>query len=111
MPELPQFMISDWAFCRTFSGRIAGPAAKLNTRSSWALGWALGWVVGAAEQVILEMGFRILMLIGRKWVWVWVWVCVWLKWVLRRRFVCAEEVAAMAMLSRKLQWREERENL
>lgn len=57
MPEPRQFTRSAWAFWRTFSGRVAGPAAKLNTRSEEVEGVAWrGLVVVAAEaEQVMDM--------------------------------------------------------
>lgn len=82
MPEPRQLRSSDWACRRTVSGKTAGPAAKLKTRSPAsdpeedpaARSWS--WV---AEQVVMEMGFRRVVdgeVLRLNWRLRWLWRCV-----------------------------------
>lgn len=80
MPECRQLTRSSWAFWRTFSGRVAGPAAKLKTRSEEEAVDEGGWtvVVGVAAEQVMEMD-----LYGdvRGWKWVVEKVAMGWRWV------------------------------
>lgn len=99
MPQPRQLTRSAWAFWRTFSGKVAGPAAKLKTRSEEVEDEAVwrGVVVVelAAEQVIdTDLYVEVRVVVGWKWVvekvarWVvdlrdgWFW---WVVGLLRRK--------------------------
>lgn len=59
MPDPRQLYSSDWARRRTFSGRVAGPAAKLKTRSwDWVVGGGGGWIWVVAAVHLMDMGLK-----------------------------------------------------
>lgn len=64
IPAPRQLYSSDSAFRRTLSGKVAGPAAKLKTRSE--VGGATAAVVAEYEHLI-EIGLMVARVIGSAW--------------------------------------------
>lgn len=83
MPECRQLTRSSWAFWRTFSGRVAGPAAKLKTRSEEEAVEEGGWtvVVGVAAEQVMEMDLYVEVKVVMGWKWVVEKVAMGWRWV------------------------------
>lgn len=74
MPEPRQLTRSAWAFWRTFSGRVAGPAAKLKTRSEEVEEgvWRGAVVVEAAaeQEIDIDLYVEVKVVVGKVARWV-----------------------------------------
>lgn len=70
MPEPRQLTRSAWAFWRTFSGRVAGPAAKLKTRSEEVEGgvWRVVAAAEAEQEMDIDLYVEVKVVVGWTWV-------------------------------------------